>query len=838
VSPPAAEPPTGGPPAAGPPAPRGARRFLTELQASRSYAAGGIRHGGWLDFGQFNWHDAAPGRAVRAALGVIAPLAIGVAAGHAADGTYAALGALPAGFVSFRGVSRTRVNAVTVAALGMAISTFAGAATADSVPWLLVPEVMLWAYLVGLFAALGPTATVVALQWPVALLIGSALPLGPGAAAVRAGLVLAGGLWQGALVASTWALSRGSAERAAVADSYLALSGYAAGLAAGAQGPPPPVALPGTAVLRDPNPLLRTDARLHLLNLLAVADRIRATLAALGSLAGPAATAPAGTAQASTAPTGTTPAAGLAATGSLSGPAATGPAATGPLSGPAATGPATDPLSSPAATGLATGLVTGESAAASTDAPGATDPGPGELLSAAAVALRDIAGALSPRRGEQEARTSDARQHIASLRLAPGIRWQWAGEALLGQLRGAIRIAESLNDAGAAPVGAQPASRGPGMATRPAAARAAVLALRASTGSSTEAGRHALRLAAVAGAAEVLVRATGLPHGYWAVLTVFLVLKPDYSSTLYRGVQRAAGTAVGAGLGVATALLARTGISVMLAVIGISLVASYAVFTVNYLLYAVFLTDFVVVLLAMLGLPADQTALYRLAGTAVGAALALLAYLLWPSWEGSSASEKFAGLFEAQGRYASALLRAYSRPGSTVAGELPALQLAARRARSDAEASADRLADEPDRPPMTGELARLLTSAVHRMAQGALTLDAVVAQQRRVRQPQGAPASYVPAADNGSGQPAGQPQAALDELAAGLAESAGILAASLRGMRPPGQLPPLRRLQAATMAGDAAAADGLFAATDGLVDAVDTAADILRGHLDSDPAGP
>jgi hypothetical protein len=40
------------------------------------------------------------------------------------------------------------------------------------------------------------------------------------------------------------------------------------------------------------------------------------------------------------------------------------------------------------------------------------------------------------------------------------------------------------------------------------------------------------------------------------------------------------------------------------------------------------------------------------------------------------------------------------------------------------------------------------------------------------------------------------------------------------------------------MAGDAAAADGLFAATDGLVDAVDTAADILRGHLDSDPAGP
>ena len=77
----------------------------------------------------------------------------------------------------------------------------------------------------------------------------------------------------------------------------------------------------------------------------------------------------------------------------------------------------------------------------------------------------------------------------------------------------------------------------------------------------------------------------------------------------------------------------------MLAGIGISLVAAYAVFTVNYLLYAVFLTDFVVVLLALLGLPADQTAIARLAGTGVGAALALLAYLLWPTWEGSSANE-------------------------------------------------------------------------------------------------------------------------------------------------------------------------------------------------------
>jgi hypothetical protein len=39
---------------------------------------------------------------------------------------------------------------------------------------------------------------------------------------------------------------------------------------------------------------------------------------------------------------------------------------------------------------------------------------------------------------------------------------------------------------------------------------------------------------------------------------------------------------------------------------------------------------------------------------------------------------------------------------------------------------AARLADEPDRPPMTAELAQALVSAVHRLAQAALTADAAV----------------------------------------------------------------------------------------------------------------
>ena len=127
---------------------------------------------------------------------------------------------------------------------------------------------------------------------------------------------------------------------------------------------------------------------------------------------------------------------------------------------------------------------------------------------------------------------------------------------------------------------------------------------------------------------------------------------------MYRGLQRAAGTVLGAGLGISTVLLAKLGLGALLGGLAVSLLAAYAVFTVNNLLYAVFLTDFVVVLLALLGLPPGPTALARLAGTGIGTGLALLAYVLWPTWEGSSAAEKFAQLSIAQGRYAAALLRA------------------------------------------------------------------------------------------------------------------------------------------------------------------------------------
>lgn len=681
-------------------------------RAGLAHIAAGLRAEPLWDLGGFCWSDVPAGAGLRSAAGVLVPLAVGLAAGHLRDGAYAALGALPAGFVAFQGVSRGRVAAVVLAALGMAAATFAGAAAAAAAPWLLVPLVAGSAYAAGLLSALGPRFGAAALQWPTAMLVATTLPLAPGPALARAALVLAGGLGQGALVVASWAVGPGAGERAAVAAAYRNLAFHAAGLAAGRHGPPPAAAFPGSLPLRDPNPLLRGPVRVHLLQLLDLAERIRVTLAA---------------------------------------------ADRAPETG---------------------------------GAPRAEAAGDANALAQAAAALRGVAAALQER--------AAARRQAAALACgqpAPASGASWAAAALLGHVRAALVCVRALDDM---EVGPAPAAgpRPPGVG----------LTLRSAAGPGSEAGRHAFRLAAAGGIAEAVALAARLPHGYWVPMTCLIVLQPGYASTLRRGLQRAAAVALGAGLGLATALLVPLGPRAFLPGIGLSLAVAYAVWGVNYFLYALFLTDLVVVLLALLGLPPLPAALARLEGTAMGAALALAAYAAWPTWERGAAGEKIARLLEEQGRYAGLALAAYAEPRTPDGrARLRAAQIQARRSRVDAEGSADRLADEGDAAahgPRAAEAASIL-AAVRRFASGALTVGAAVEGGR----------ACPPFLAGGTA-----------EFAAAIRATMNGLAAAVRAGEAPGVLPDLRRLHAARIAAPAEAApDGvLVAAADAMVDGADS----------------
>jgi uncharacterized membrane protein YccC len=356
---------------------------------------------------------------------------------------------------------------------------------------------------------------------------------------------------------------------------------------------------------------------------------------------------------------------------------------------------------------------------------GAEDPAARHLAADAAQLLSATADALTGTSPTHSAHLSE----LAPVLPAVDSTWRWAADALIAQLH---KVRESLAalESDAARGSVRRETRGPA-ASVPGNATPVRRDLRAHLTPTGETGRHALRLAVAAGLAETLVRVTGLYEGRWIVLTVFLVLKPDYTSTVSRGVHRALGTAAGALLAALIATLLHASPVGIALLAGLAVTAAYAVFEVDYLMYSVFLTTFVVLLLEMVGLRADATAAVRLMNTAIGAALALVAYAAWPTWHGRAAPQIFERLVEAHETYATALLHELDAPGETGTNRLRALQSSARRARTDAEAALARLAAEPPHPTFTPEAARSVVASAKRVAHAELSLHTLVTSPAR-----------------------------------------------------------------------------------------------------------
>jgi uncharacterized membrane protein YccC len=666
------------------------------------------------------------------AFGAVVPLTLGWMIGNIMYGALAALGALPAGLASFQGETRTRLAIVVVASIGMALSTFVGATIAAISPWLLVPILAIWAYFTGLAVCLGPRASVAALQWSIALLIGVGLPADYKDAAVRSCLVLGGGLLQAALVVISWTVWPGSKERTALAASYRLLADYASDLAANKFRGPSPAAFPATGALADANPLLSIAIRLTFLDLLEQAERIRASLAALASHG--------------------------------------------------------------------------------TDVNESDDSELHILLGTAVAALALMTQALTAPRARRVHLLRKVREGLFHRSAPPTAAWCWAGEALLEELRAAVRIIARLE-----------AVRPQRLAQSGESMRAPeggdgglgwmMISLRANLTTNSEAGRHAIRLGAIAGLAEVIVQSLDLYQGRWAALTVLLVLKPDYTSTVYSGLYRAVGTAIGAALG-AAAMLGYPAETQQVAAAGLFIAAAYAFFDVHYLLFSVFLTAFVVALLNLIGNPLMPTAEARFLETFLGGGLALAGYLLWPTWEGATAQEKFARLVETNRDFVIGLLRALSCPATLDPLRLRTLQADARRAPCDAEAATARLADEPLHAPLTPNLAETVIAIAARLGQASLGLHALALSQR----------SSIPEID---------PMLAdrLDALGEGLDIAMTRLACALRTFSAPEPIPSLRPLHAALRAEPPARAAAVVGLTDRLVDAVDALDDMLRDRV-------
>jgi uncharacterized membrane protein YccC len=236
--------------------------------------------------------------------------------------------------------------------------------------------------------------------------------------------------------------------------------------------------------------------------------------------------------------------------------------------------------------------------------------------------------------------------------------------------------------------------------------------------------RHALRLAVCVTAGHVLAHALGWRRPYWVPMTVVLVLKPDYTATFSRGVQRLLGTLIG--------LLIATGLVHLLhpsIAFGIVLVAGFAFLLraygpANYGIFAVGVTGLVVFLFAVIGVPPAEVVVPRGLNTLAGGFIALAAYWVWPTWERASAPEAVARMLEAYRAYFRKVREAYFSPEVDMSGALDRARLEARVARSDFEASLARMHAEPGGFAGHDAMYHRILADSHRFIRAVMSLEA------------------------------------------------------------------------------------------------------------------
>jgi len=227
--------------------------------------------------------------------------------------------------------------------------------------------------------------------------------------------------------------------------------------------------------------------------------------------------------------------------------------------------------------------------------------------------------------------------------------------------------------------------------------------LRANLNLQSAAFRHAVRLAICVAIGDLVGRGFDWQRSYWLPMTVVLVLKPDFTSTFTRGVLRIAGTI--AGLFLATGLLHFLPQTTELLIVQI-LVFTFLLRWVgpaNYGIFAIAVSALIVQLVTILGVSPSAVIWARGINTAAGGCLALVAYWIWPTWERAGVSEQIAAVLDAYREYFHVLTQAYltSRGKAGVKAmlrespDLDGKRLATRRARSNLEASVDRVSAEP-----------------------------------------------------------------------------------------------------------------------------------------------
>ena len=173
--------------------------------------------------------------------------------------------------------------------------------------------------------------------------------------------------------------------------------------------------------------------------------------------------------------------------------------------------------------------------------------------------------------------------------------------------------------------------------------------------------RHSIRvcLACVVGFALSKVFPYG-EHSYWILLTIAFIIKPAFSLTKQRNIERIIGTVAGGLVGVAILLLVedRTALFIIMVV---CMLCTYSFMRINYLAMVTTVTPYVLILFSFLGTEFRIVATERIVDTLIGCAIAFSAsYFLFPNWEAEQLKNFMRDIVKSNAAYLEKIIRALS----------------------------------------------------------------------------------------------------------------------------------------------------------------------------------
>lgn len=129
--------------------------------------------------------------------------------------------------------------------------------------------------------------------------------------------------------------------------------------------------------------------------------------------------------------------------------------------------------------------------------------------------------------------------------------------------------------------------------------------------------------------ATAIYRRMHWANGYWVPMTALLVLKPQWTGTVSRSLARVSGTVTGAAIALGLAHIAHFPYWLIAVLVVAAAFGCYALQAVNYALFSLSITLYIVFLFRFGGFSETAAAHLRLMNTALGGALALAIDAAW-----------------------------------------------------------------------------------------------------------------------------------------------------------------------------------------------------------------